>query len=127
MIASCSTYYLYTVIKEEQHLKQAVKNNHILHLACLLTRNMTYSNENREGYRERAVDEYASHLDISFIAFFFHLQIDLIVANMVNTAAGEIQKKAERYLELCTELKAEVSLADETKITTASRHLIDHS
>jgi hypothetical protein len=44
-----------------------------------------------------------------------------------NTAAGEIQKKAERYLELCTELKAEVSLADETKITTALRHLIDHS
>ncbi|HWS19966.1 MAG TPA: hypothetical protein VN239_04710 [Nitrososphaera sp.] len=55
MIAFCSTYYLYTLIEEEeeQHLKQAVKNNHILAFGLSINKeHETYPNENREGYGE---------------------------------------------------------------------------
>jgi hypothetical protein len=62
------------MIEEEQHLKQAVKNNHVLASSLFIDKEHKICYENREGYiaRERAADECASHPDIS-LAFFFHL------------------------------------------------------
>jgi hypothetical protein len=67
--------------------------------------------------RESAADEYATHPDIS-LAFFFHsYSIGLIVANMVQQYILQLvkYKRKQHYLKLCTGLKAEVALADETK------------
>ena len=105
--------------EEQQHLKQAVKNNHILASSLFIDKEHKICYENREGYIASEREQQMNVLATWYFSCFLlpPLSSSLIVTNMVQyTAAGEIQKKAERYLELCLELKAEVALADETKI-----------
>jgi hypothetical protein len=97
---------------EGQHLKQIVKNNHVLASGMSTDEEHGILTKIEKGV-ERAADEYASNPAIS-LDFSSIPGIGPIIDNMLHATAGEIQKR--RYLKLWIGLKAEVALVDETKI-----------
>jgi hypothetical protein len=97
---------------EGQHLKQIVKNNHVLASGMSTDEEHGILTKIEKGV-ERAADEYASNPAIS-LDFSSIPGIGPIIDNMLHATAGEIQKR--RYLKLWIGLKAEVALVAETKI-----------